>query len=89
MRTWAHLSARIIFSMRVTSFLPLPKKQNRPASLPKEVAGCATGSVRPLSAHLWGELLSLYFGLFLYQVQIVATVVGVSRSTVLHSSHTR
>jgi hypothetical protein len=32
MRTWAHLSARIIFSMRVTFFLPLPKKQNQPAS---------------------------------------------------------
>jgi hypothetical protein len=32
MRTWAHLSARFIFSKRVPSFLPLPKKQNRPAS---------------------------------------------------------
>src|SRR5215213_4341143 len=43
------------------------------------VAGCATGSARLLSAHNWGGLLSLYFGLFLYQVHRVATVAGVSR----------
>src|SRR5215218_6848269 len=28
-----------------------------------EIAGCATGSARLLSAHSWGGLLSLYFGL--------------------------
>src|SRR3954453_20672711 len=43
------------------------------------VAGCATGSARLLSAHNRGGLLSLYFGLFLYQVHRVATVAGVSR----------
>src|SRR5829696_7454592 len=43
------------------------------------VAGCATGSTRPSSAHNWGGLLSLYFWLFLYQVHIVATEAGLSR----------
>src|SRR5215217_1167 len=32
-----------------------------------------------ISAHNWGGLQSLYFGMFLYQVHIVATVAGVSR----------
>src|SRR5215216_564100 len=43
------------------------------------VAGCATGSTRPSSAHNRSGLLSFYFGLFLYQVHIVATEAGVSR----------
>src|SRR5215208_4350716 len=43
------------------------------------VAGCATGSTRPSSAHNRSGLQSLYFGLFLYQVHRVATVAGVSR----------
>src|SRR5215213_6255778 len=43
------------------------------------VAGCATGSTRSSSAHGWSGHLSLYFGLFVYQVHIVATEAGVSR----------
>src|ERR671916_3204896 len=43
------------------------------------VAGCATGSTRPSSAQNRSGLQSLYFGLFLYQVHIVATEAGVSR----------
>src|SRR5215213_7186804 len=57
---------------------PFAQRETQPTTA-FSVAGCATGSARLLSAHNWGGLLSLYFGLFLYQVHIVATVAGVSR----------
>src|SRR5215208_541123 len=60
----------------LTSFLP---KRNATGHRFSSVAGCATGSTPPSSAHNWSGLLSLYFGLFLYQVHIVATEAGVSR----------
>src|SRR5918995_1642060 len=58
---------------------PFAQSETQPTTAFFSVAGCATGSARLLSAHNWGGLLSLYFGLFLYQVHIVATVAGVSR----------
>src|SRR5215217_9701469 len=60
----------------LTSLLP---KRNATDHRFSSVAGCATGSARPSSAHGWSGLLSLYFGLFVYQVHIVATEAGVSR----------
>src|SRR5215212_1165420 len=60
----------------LTSFSP---KRNATDHRFSSVAGCATGSTRPSSAHGWSGLLSLYFGLFVYQVHIVATVSGESR----------
>ena len=60
----------------LTSFSP---KRNATDHRFLSVAGCATGSTRLLSAHNWSGLLSLYFGLFLHQVHIVASVAGVSR----------
>src|SRR5215212_392699 len=57
---------------------PFAQSETQPTTA-FSVAGCATGSARLLSAHNRGGLLSLYFGLFLYQVHIVATVAGVSR----------
>src|SRR4051794_28387439 len=50
---------------------PLAQSETQPTTA-FSVAGCATGSARPSSAHNWGGLLSLYFGLFLYQVHRVA-----------------
>src|SRR5215217_4084927 len=60
----------------LTSFFP---KRNATEHRISSVAGCATGSTRSSSAHGWSGLLSLYFGLFLYQVHIVPTEAGVSR----------
>src|SRR5215218_4292322 len=60
----------------LTSFSP---KRNATDHRFSSVAGCATGSTRPSSAHNRSGLQSLYFGLFLYQVHRVATVAGVSR----------
>src|SRR5215211_2285281 len=57
---------------------PFAQSETQPTTA-LSVVGCATGSARLLSAHNRGGLLSLYFGLFLYQVHIVATVAGVSR----------
>src|SRR5215207_9613948 len=59
------------------------QRQSRPSPQSWEVAGCATGSARHLSAHNWGGLQSLYFGLFLYQVHIVASVASASRPLLL------
>src|SRR5215207_10783112 len=59
------------------------QRQSRPSPQSWEVAGCATGSARLLSAHNWGGLQSLYFRLFLYQVHIVASVASVSRPLLL------
>src|SRR5215212_3198221 len=60
----------------LTSFFP---KRNANDNRFSSVAGCATGSTRPSSAHGWSGHLSLYFGLFVYQVHILATEAGVSR----------
>src|SRR5215213_5331489 len=60
----------------LTSFSP---KRNATDHRFSSVAGCATSSTRPSSAHNRSGLQSLYFGLFLYQVHRVATVAGVSR----------
>jgi hypothetical protein len=57
---------------------PFAQSETQPTT-ENAVVGCATGSARLLSAHNWGGLLSLYFGLFLYQGNIVATVADVSR----------
>src|ERR671916_81137 len=57
---------------------PFAQSETQPTTA-FSVAGCATGSARPSSAHNRSGLQSLYFGLFLYQVHIVATVAGVSR----------
>jgi hypothetical protein len=50
----------------LTSFGP---KRNATDHRILSVAGCATGSTRSSSAHGWSGLLSLYFGLFVYQVK--------------------
>src|SRR5215217_720510 len=56
---------------------PIAQSETQPTTAFYSVAGCATGSARLLSAHLYGgRLLSLYIGLFLYQVHRVATVAG-------------
>src|SRR5215210_7093064 len=57
---------------------PFAQSETQPTTA-FSVAGCATSSARPSSAHNRSGLLSLYFGLFLYQVNIVATEAGVSR----------
>src|SRR5215212_9554428 len=57
---------------------PLAQSETQPTTA-FSVAGCATSSTPPSSAHGWSGLQSLYFGLFLYQVHIVATKAGVSR----------
>ena len=57
---------------------PFAQSETQPTTA-FSVAGCATSSARLLSAHNWDGLLSLYFGLFLCQVHIVATVSRVSR----------
>src|SRR5215216_6388039 len=58
---------------------PIAQSETQPTTAFFSVAGCATGSARLLSAHNWGGLQSLYIGLFLHQVHIVATVAGLSR----------
>src|SRR5918996_3435115 len=60
----------------LTSFRPKRSATDHRFS---SVAGCATGSTRPSSAQNRSGLQSLYFGLFVYQVHIVATEAGVSR----------
>src|SRR5215208_3723194 len=49
------------FTSRCSDIVILCAKQ-KPTILFYEVAGCATGSARLLSAHNWGGLLSLYRG---------------------------
>src|SRR5215208_3373601 len=58
---------------------PFAQSETQPTLAFSSAAGCATGSARLLSAHNLSGLQSLYFGLFVYQVHIVATVSGVSR----------
>src|SRR5829696_1010865 len=44
----------------VSSDIVILCAKQTPTILFYEVAGCATGSARPLSAHNWGGVLSLY-----------------------------
>src|SRR5215204_1502678 len=70
------------FTSRCSDIVILCAKQ-KPPILFYEVAGCATGSARLLSAHSCGGLLSLYFRLLIDQVSIVATVASLSRAFLL------
>src|SRR3712207_5421957 len=66
------------------AFPNLRNKSNTRPTPKAKAAGCATGRARLMRPIVQAGLLSLYFGLFLSQVHIVATVVAGSRG-VLHT----